>query len=134
MTRVRSLTVVLVLIAAATASAQESKSAALVKQLVAALEAGKLDAYASDRTLLAGLAAASKDPTKLYLIEDFISYEPYALMVRRGDPNFHLAVDRALIRLYRSADVVPIYEKWFGPFPESSSLIAAVYVLNSVPD
>jgi len=101
---------------------------------VAALEAGRLDAYASDRTLLAGLAATSKDPTKLYLIEDFISYEPYALMVRRGDPNFHLAVDRALIRLYRSADVVPIYEKWFGPFPESSSLIAAVYVLNSVPD
>ena len=101
---------------------------------VAALEAGRLDAYASDRTLLAGLAAAAKDPTKLYLIEDFISYEPYALMVRRGDPNFHLAVDRALIRLYRSADVVPIYEKWFGPFPESSSLIAAVYVLNSVPD
>jgi len=101
---------------------------------VAALEAGRLDAYASDRTLLAGLAAASKDPTKLYLIEDFISYEPYALMVRRGDPNFHLSVDRALIRLYRSAEVVPIYEKWFGPFPESNSLIAAVYVLNSFPD
>src|SRR5499427_6739967 len=34
---------------------------------VAALEAGRLDAYASDRTLLAGLAATSKDPTKLYL-------------------------------------------------------------------
>ncbi|HTY81091.1 MAG TPA: amino acid ABC transporter substrate-binding protein [Candidatus Bathyarchaeia archaeon] len=101
---------------------------------VAALEAGRLDAYASDRTLLAGLAAASKDPTKLYLMEDFISYEPYALMVRRGDPNFHLSVDRALIRLYRSAEVVPIYEKWFGPFPESNSLIAAVYVLNSFPD
>lgn len=101
---------------------------------VAALEAGRIDAYASDRTLLAGLTAAAKDPTKLYLLEDFISYEPYALMIRRGDPNFHLAVDRALIRLYRSAEVVPIYEKWFGPFPESSSLIAAVYVLNSVPD
>jgi ABC-type amino acid transport substrate-binding protein len=55
-------------------------------------------------------------------------------MVRRGDPAFHLAVDRVLIRLYRSAEVVPIYEKWFGPFPESGSLIAAVYVLNSVPD
>src|SRR6266581_2287005 len=85
-------------------------------------------------TLLAGLAVSSRNPAKLYLIEDFISYEPYALMVRRGDPNFHLAVDRALIRLYRSAEVVPIYEKWFGPFPEGGSLIAAVYVLNSVPD
>jgi glutamate/aspartate transport system substrate-binding protein len=101
---------------------------------VAALDDARIDAYASDRTLLAGLAVSSKNPAKLYLIEDFISYEPYALMVRRGDPNFHLAVDRALIRLYRSAEVVPIYEKWFGPFPEGGSLIAAVYVLNSVPD
>jgi glutamate/aspartate transport system substrate-binding protein len=101
---------------------------------VAALDDARIDAYASDRTLLAGLAVSSRNPAKLYLIEDFISYEPYALMVRRGDPAFHLAVDRVLIRLYRSAEVVPIYEKWFGPFPESGSLIAAVYVLNSVPD
>src|SRR5215472_15532386 len=101
---------------------------------VAALDEAKIDAYASDRTLLAGLAVSSRNPAKLYLIEDFISYEPYALMIKRGDPNFHLAVDRTLIKLYRSAEVVPIYEKWFGPFPESGSLIAAVYVLNSVPD
>jgi len=101
---------------------------------VAALDDARIDAYASDRTLLGGLAVSSRNPAKLYLMEDFISYEPYALMVRRGDPAFHLAVDRVLIRLYRSAEVVPIYEKWFGPFPESGSLIAAVYVLNSVPD
>jgi len=101
---------------------------------LAALDDGKTDAYASDRTLLAGLAVSSRNPAKLYLLEDFISYEPYAFMIRRGDPNFRLAVDRVLIRLYRSAEVVPVYEKWFGPFPESGSLIAAVYVLNSVPE
>jgi glutamate/aspartate transport system substrate-binding protein len=101
---------------------------------VAALDDARIDAYASDRTLLAGLAVSSRNPAKLYLIEDFISYEPYALMVRRGDPAFHLAVDRVLIRLYRSAEVVPIYEKWFGPFPEGGSLIAALYVLNSIPE
>jgi ABC-type amino acid transport substrate-binding protein len=101
---------------------------------LAALDDGKTDAYASDRTLLAGLAVSSRNPAKLYLLEDFISYEPYAFMIRRGDPNFRLAVDRVLIRLYRSAEVVPVYEKWFGPFPEGGSLIAAVYVLNSVPE
>lgn len=101
---------------------------------VAALDDARIDAYASDRTLLAGLAVSSRNPAKLYLLDHFISYEPYALMVRRGDPNFHVAVDRALIRLYRSAEVVPIYEKWFGPFPEGGSLIAAVYVLNSAPE
>ena len=61
---------------------------------VAALDEAKIDAYASDRTLLAGLAVSSRNPAKLYLIEDFISYEPYALMIKRGDPNFHLAADR----------------------------------------
>jgi len=55
-------------------------------------------------------------------------------MVRRGDSNFRLAVDRVLVRMYRSAEVVAVYEKWFGPFPEGGSLIAAVYVLNSVPE
>jgi len=101
---------------------------------LAALDEGKIDAYASDRTLLAGLAVSSKNPAKLALIEDFISYEPYAFMIRRGDANFELAVNRVLTRLYRSAEVVPIYEKWFGPFPEGGSLIAALYVLNSVPE
>ena len=68
------------------------------------------------------------------LLEAFISYEPYAFMIRRGDASFRFTVDRILIRLYRSAEVVPIYEKWFGPFPEGTSMIAALYVLNSVPE
>lgn len=101
---------------------------------MAAIDAGRIDAYASDRTLLVGLVATSKDRTKLRVLDDFISYEPYAFMVRRGDANFQLAVNRALTRLYRNAEVVPIYEKWFGPFPEGGSLIAALYVLNSIPE
>ena len=101
---------------------------------MAAIDAGRVDAYASDRTLLVGLGAASKDRTKLRVLDDFISYEPYAFMIRRGDANFGLAVNRALTRLYRNAEVVPIYEKWFGPFPEGGSLIAALYVLNSIPE
>ena len=47
MTRVRPLTVVLLLAAAVPASAQEAKSTALVKQLTAALDAGKLDSVAA---------------------------------------------------------------------------------------
>lgn len=101
---------------------------------IGALDDGKVDAYATDRTILVGLARASKNPSKLALLEAFISYEPYAFMIRRGDTSFRLAADRVLIRLYRSAEVVPIYEKWFGPFPEGTNLIAALYVLNSVPE
>jgi len=99
-----------------------------------ALDDGKVDAYATDRALLVRLARSSKDPSKVTLLEAFISYEPYAFMVRRGDASFRLAVDRVLTRLYRSAEVVPIYEKWFGPFPEGTNMMAALYVLNSVPE
>ena len=47
MTRVRCLTVVLLVAVSSPAFAQESKSAALVKQLTAALDAGKLDSVAA---------------------------------------------------------------------------------------
>src|ERR1700730_9387172 len=100
-------------------------------EALVALEEGKIDAYASDRVILAGLRAGAKDPAKLLLLEDYLSYEPYAFVVRRNDSPSRLAVTRVLARLYRSAEVVPIYEKWFGPMPEGG-LIPAVFALQSV--
>jgi glutamate/aspartate transport system substrate-binding protein len=102
-------------------------------EALAALEDGKIDAYASDRVILAGLRAGARDPAKLVLLGDYLSYEPYAFVVRRNDSPFRLAVNRVLSRLYRSAEVVPIYEKWFGPMPEGG-LIPAVFALQSVPE
>jgi glutamate/aspartate transport system substrate-binding protein len=97
------------------------------------LEAGRLDAYASDRILLSGLLATAKDPAKLRLSGDFFSYEPYALMLRRGDNAFQTQVNRTLSTLYRSG-LVPIYERWFGPFATASPLVKALYLLHSWPD
>jgi len=73
---------------------------------LAALENGTADAYASDEVLLVGLALTAKDPTTLRLAEQYFSYEPYGLMVRRGDAAFRLAVNRVLSRLYRSEQIV----------------------------
>ena len=100
---------------------------------VAALDDGRIDAYASDRTLLAGLAVSSRNPAKLYLIEDFISYEPYALMLRRGDPEFRLAVNRTLARLYRSGQVLDIYRRWFGQWGNPSPLTLGMYAVEGLP-
>ena len=102
-------------------------------EALTALENGKIDAYASDRVILAGLRTTARDPEKLVVLDDYLSYEPYAFVVRRNDSPFRLAVNRVLARLYRSAEVVPIYEKWFGPMPEGG-LIPAVFALQSVPE
>ena len=101
---------------------------------LAALENGTADAYASDRALLAGLLSTAKDPAKLRLGSQTFSYEPYALMMRRGDTGFRVEVNRALATLYRSGQIVPIYEKWFGPFSGANPMVQAVYLLQSLPE
>jgi len=97
------------------------------------LEEGRLDAYASDRILLAGLLATARNPAKLRLSGESFSYEPYGLMMRRGDNAFQAQVNRTLSRLYR-AGLVQIYERWFGPFATASPLVKALYLLHSWPD
>lgn len=101
---------------------------------VAALDNGAADAYASDRVILIGVGRTSQDPTKLSLIDDFFSYEPYGLMLRRGDASFRLSVNRALAELYRSREIVPLYEKWFGSMTTAGPLIAAMYLMNGLPE
>jgi glutamate/aspartate transport system substrate-binding protein len=101
---------------------------------IAALENGTADAYASDRVILIGLALTSKDPTKLALAEEYLSYEPYGLMLWRGDTDFRLAVNRVLSRLYRSGQIYPIYERWFGAVDRASPLLLSMYRLHGLPE
>jgi len=97
------------------------------------LEAGQLDAYASDHLLLAGLVSTARNPAALKLSEDYFSYEPYGLMMRRDYP-FQVHVNRTLSALYRSGKIVEIYERWFGSFNDVSPLIRSLYLLHSWPD
>jgi glutamate/aspartate transport system substrate-binding protein len=98
------------------------------------LEQREFDAYASDRVLLAGLLTTARDPAKLTLSAEFFSYEPYGLMLRRGDNSFQANVNRTLSQLYRSGGLVEIYERWFGSFATASPLVKALYQLHSWPD
>ena len=98
------------------------------------LEEGRLDAYASDHLLLAGLLSTAKDRAKLRLSAEIFSYEPYALMMRRGDNAFQAQVNRALSALYRSRAIVPIYERWFGSYTSVPPLVNALYLLHSWPE
>jgi glutamate/aspartate transport system substrate-binding protein len=101
---------------------------------LAAVEKGLAEAFASDRGILAGLAVTSKDPTLFALPGILFSYEPYGFMVRRNDAAFRLAVNRALAGLYRSGDIAPIYDRWFGVFGKPSPAIQAMYLLNGLPE
>ena len=86
-----------------------------------------------DRLILVGLALSGIDAASYRLSDEMFSYEPYALMMRR-DADFKVAVDRELARLYRSGDILNLYGRWYGPLGEPSTLLKAMYFLNSMPE
>lgn len=98
------------------------------------LESGMADAYASDRTILIGLAVGSKDPRRLALAESMFSFEPYGFMLRRGDASFRLVANRTLARIYRTEQILLIFQKWFGSLGRPTGALLAVYLINGIPE
>ena len=99
-----------------------------------ALQAGEIDAYASDRTILVGLLVRENAADKFGITDQQISYEPYALMLRRNDSAFRLVANRALARIYRSGDIVPIFSKWFGVIGKPSGALLTMYRMFALPE
>lgn len=105
-----------------------------VAQGMQLLEQGKVDALAADRTVLTGTGNASKDPGQWALLDEDFSMEPLALMLKRGDPDFRLAVNRELAKLYRTGDVDEIFYRWFGQFGNPGVLLQAMFYMNGLQD
>lgn len=82
------------------------------------VETGRATAFAMDDILLAALASSSKSPSDYVITNDALSVEPYALMLRRDDPEFKKVVDDAIVGLFKSGEIERIYHKWFqSPIP-----------------
>lgn len=78
-----------------------------------ALSTGRVDAYATDHSLLAGLITSAKNPSKYEIVGRFLSYDPYSIMVRRDDSAMRLLGNSVLADLMRSGEILAIYDKWF---------------------
>ena len=74
---------------------------------------GKADAFATDDVLLYGLIARHKAQDRMKVVGDFLSYDPYGLMFRKGEPQVATAVERTFRKLATGRDLVPLYNKWF---------------------
>ena len=103
-------------------------------EAVDALEAGTADALAGDRILLLGLGTKVKDPTLWEMMGDELGYEPYALVLPRGDASFRLAVNRALSQLYQGDAIVEIFRRSFGPSAKPTAALAVMYGINAYPE
>lgn len=97
------------------------------------LNDGKVDGYATDRAMIIGQVFQSADAGSYTITSDVFSFEPHALMMKRGDTDFRLVVDRALASMYRTARIRRIYHDWFGRYGEPlSPIVEAVYEFQAV--
>jgi ABC-type amino acid transport substrate-binding protein len=96
------------------------------------LRDGEFAAYFADRTILAGLLieAGAGD---LQVSDQYLTQEPYALALTRGDTEFRFLVDRTLARLYRSSAIDSIFTRHFGR-ARASDALKALYVSNALPE
>ena len=101
---------------------------------LAMLDDGKISAYFGDRSILLFLVRDSKAPDKLRLADDYLSVEPYALALPRGDSDFRLAVDRALSHIYRSGEIAAIFQGTFGGKAAPSQILRTLYLVSGLPD
>jgi ABC-type amino acid transport substrate-binding protein len=101
---------------------------------VTLLSSGKVDAYAGDRVVLAGFKLRDVAKTNLELFGSDFSYEPYGIVVRRDDPDFRLAVNRALAELYKRGGIDQVYQRWLAPLGPPGPLLNAMYYLNAIPE
>ena len=74
---------------------------------------GKVVAFATDDILLYGLIARHKSQDKFKVTGDYLSYDPYGIMFRKGEPQLKDVVERAFRKLGSNHDLVPLYNKWF---------------------
>ena len=94
---------------------QESPDHARAVEMV---EKGESDAFVMDDVLLYGLIASRAQPDKLKVIGKFLTVEPLAIMLPKGDAEFKAILDNEMKRMIVSREAHTIYDRWFlKPIP-----------------
>ncbi len=103
-----------------------------------ALQQGKIHAYFTDASILAGMKAKAEKPDDWKIVGQYLTYEPYGIILPEGQGEWRDFVNATLIRTIKSGRFEQIYNKWFGPegevplpmSPEYKTLLQAL----SYPD
>ncbi len=86
------------------------------------VEKSESDAFIMDDVLLYGLIASRAQPEKLKVIGKFLTVEPLAIMLPKGDPEFKTILDNEMKRLIVSKEAHTIYDRWFTkPIPPKNT-------------
>lgn len=104
-----------------------------------ALETGRIDAYGSDDVLLYGLISKSKSPKDFEVVGEYLSFDPYAIMIPRNDSTFQRLGTAVLADMMRSGELSQTYKKWFEPGPTGinmpmSNTLKTAFEIQALPN
>jgi glutamate/aspartate transport system substrate-binding protein len=103
------------------------------------LSNGRIDAYGTDEVILYGLISKDATPDNYAVVGDFISYDPYAIMVAQNDSVFRNLANATLVRMMHSGEIHKIYDKWFAPGPTRINIpmsprLKTAFELQALPE
>ena len=85
------------------------------------LESGRAEAFVMDKSILAANIAKAKNPNDFKILDEVLSIEPIACMLRKDDPAFKKAVDDSIKRQIKDGSLAKLYDKWFmQPIPPAN--------------
>jgi glutamate/aspartate transport system substrate-binding protein len=88
------------------------------------LESGRADAFVMDGSILAGNIANAKNPKDFKIVGEVLSTEPIAIMVRKDDPQFKVAVNAAIAKIVANGSMPKLWDKWFlKPIPPKNIVV-----------
>lgn len=94
------------------------------------LQQGTVDAFVHDDVQLARLAATSGSAKDFVLLNESLSSDPIAIMVRKDNVQLKRVADGTLAKIAASGELAKIYSKWFMTpsfkFPMGSALKQAL--------
>ncbi|RSZ45718.1 MULTISPECIES: amino acid ABC transporter substrate-binding protein [unclassified Variovorax] len=77
------------------------------------VKSGQADAFATDDVLLYGLIAKDAAKADYEVVGDFLSYDPYGIMYRKGDPQLNKVVIDTFQVLAEDGEIERQYKRWF---------------------
>ncbi|CAA2102413.1 amino acid ABC transporter substrate-binding protein [Variovorax paradoxus] len=77
------------------------------------VKSGQADAFATDDVLLYGLIAQDAAKANYEVVGDFLSYDPYGIMYRKGDAQLNKVVVDTFQVLAEDGEIERQYKRWF---------------------
>lgn len=84
----------------------------------AALKDGSVDAFPTDETVLRAIVQQDGKPDDYLFLPDFQKSRNVGFALKKGEPRFKDAINRALLDVEASGEAARIFETWFGPRTE----------------